>query len=284
MINRVIKMKLSCFTPFFAMAFFPTTINACINTYAFDMGAGQIDAKYAKEQLQQKTKPSMSVKTIEELNDYAVMLIYAGEYQNAIKIFENIEKIKPNLAKTAANLGTAYELSGQLEKAKYWIQQGIRRDPNIHDGSEWIHVKILDAQLEQKKDRQWIQTHDVLGLDFGQKATPIVAVKTIRFENKTYDLNRILLDSQVQMTQRLQFIKHDPISAQIIFNMANIEVINYNTNDYTVDVLYEKAKYYGYVQPKLIDERLDYFQNSNWYHFKAKLFNFISAMKTSLFG
>ena len=249
---------------------------ACINSYAFEMGASAITQEYAEEKLEE-TKAK--IKTVEELNDYGVLLIFAHRYNDAIKMFKQLEKQHPNLAKTAANLGTAYELSGDLEKAKYWIAQGMQRDANIHQGSEWIHLKILDAQIQQKKDSKWIQTHDVLGLDFGTSTVPKAKVQEIVFQNKHYDLDKILLDSEIQMDQRLRFVKHDPISAQIVFNMANIELTKYNTDDYTVDILYDRAKDLGYSNPQLLEKRKDYFLHSKWFQFKAFVFQLWQHLK-----
>lgn len=196
------------------------------------------------------------------------------------RFFKKLERQHPNLAKTAANLGTAYELSGDLEKAKYWIAQGMKRDANIHQGSEWIHLKILDAQIQHKKDSKWIKTHDVLGLDFGTSVVPHAKVKEIVFQNKHYDLDQILIDSEIQMDQRLKFVNHDPISAQIVFNMANIELAKYNTDDYTIDILYDRAKSLGYSNPQLLEKRKDYFLHSKWFRIKAFAFNLWQQFKT----
>lgn len=259
-------MNLCTFILFTMIPLCSFTTQACINTYAFEIGRAEYSQESAQDEIK---KHSMRFKNVQERNDYGVLLIYAHRYQQAIEIFKQIEKQHPNLAKTAANLGTAYELAGQTEKAKYWIEQGIKRDPNIHEGSEWIHVKILDAQLQQKKDSKWIQKHDVLGLDFGQKSKPTAKIKTVHFQANHYDLDQVLAHSQIQMNQRLKFVKRDPISAQIVFNMANIEMINFNTDLDTVDVLYERALHLGYTQPKLIESRLDYFNHSKWFRFQA---------------
>lgn len=245
---------------------FAPSVDACINSYAFDLGASGIDKKYAEQKL---TETRSKIKTDQDLNDYGVLLIYAHRYTQAIEVFQRLEKQHPNLAKTAANLGTAYELSGQVAKAKYWITQGMKRDPNIHHGSEWVHLKILDAQAQQKKDTKWIQTHDVLGLDFGQSKAPQAKITNILVQNQKIDLDRILVDSQIQMNQRLQFVRHDPITAQIVFNMANIEVLNYNTDDATVALLYKRAGKLGFADQQLLEKRENYFLNSKWFRFKA---------------
>ena len=270
-------MKLKFYIPVIGLSVLSVASHACINNYVLELGHNGLDQQTAQNQLAQGDFPKS--KSVEDLNDYGVLLIYAHQYDQAIQIFKQIEKSHPNLAKTAANLGTAYELAGQSEKAKYWIEQGMQRDPNLHQGSEWIHVKILDAKIQQQKDSTWIQHHDVLGLDFGQAAEPKAKVKTVQFQKQHYDLDKILLHSQTQMDQRLRFVKRDPISAQIIFNMANIEMLNYNLTDDTVELLYRRAQDIGYHNPKLIEARLDYFQDSKWFRLKAYFFNIYQAFK-----
>ncbi|CAM9188565.1 tetratricopeptide repeat protein [Acinetobacter bereziniae] len=270
-------MKLKFYIPVIGLTVLSVVTHACINNYVLELGSDGLDQQTAQNQLAQGDFPKS--KSVEDLNDYGVLLIYAHQFDQAIQIFQRIEKLHPNLAKTAANLGTAYELAGQSEKAKYWIEQGIQRDPNIHQGSEWIHVKILDAKIQQQKDSTWIQRHDVLGLDFGQAAEPKAKVKTVQFQHKHYDLDKILLHSQTQMDQRLRFVDHDPISAEIIFNMANIEMLNYNLADDTVDLLYRRAQDIGYHNPKLIEARLDYFQQSKLFRFKAFFVNIYQTFK-----
>lgn len=239
--------------------------NACINTYVFDLGRAGIDKKTALEKLKNSNKKP---KTYKEMNDYGVLLIYAHQYDSAIKIFKEIEKTHPLLAKTAANLGTAYELKGDLKKATYWIAEGIKRDSNIHEGSEWIHLKILDAQMEQQKNPNWIRSNDVLGLDFGDRAAPQLKVKMIEFNQQNYNLEKILAHSKIQMDQRLRFVEKDPITAQIVFNMANIEVIQMSREEDAAPVLYSTASHLGYSHPKLLEMRKNYILTSKWYAFK----------------
>jgi len=57
-----------------------------------------------------------------------------------------IERWHPGLYATAANLGTAYELLGNVDSAYYWIEEDMRRNPQGHEGSEWMHLCILSAK------------------------------------------------------------------------------------------------------------------------------------------
>ncbi|QIO07041.1 tetratricopeptide repeat protein [Acinetobacter shaoyimingii] len=245
-----------------------SSASACINTYVFDLGSEGLSKQQALDKIKERSK---KFKTHEELNDYGVLLIYAHQYDKAIQTFKSIENSHPNLAKTAANLGTAYELKGDSVKAKYWIQQGMKRDPNIHQGSEWIHVKILDAQLNQQKDKTWIQKNDVLGLDFGKDVAPKAKVKTIKFENHSYNLEKILVHSEIQMDQRLRFVNQDPIAAQIVFNMGNIEAYLMQNDLQTITSLFDVADMSGYADPDFLRKRVNYLNTSKWYAFKHKI-------------
>src|SRR6185295_11499697 len=105
-------------------------------------------------------------------NDYAVALIRRSEASRAVGILESIERGKPGEYVVAANLGTAYELSGDLARAHQWIREGIRRNPQSHQGTEWLHLRILEARMAVAKDPDWLLRNSVTGLDFGSDAQP----------------------------------------------------------------------------------------------------------------
>ncbi|PCI98670.1 MAG: hypothetical protein COB15_05455 [Flavobacteriales bacterium] len=117
--------------------------------------------------------------SLEYYSDYAAALTYLGEYQNAKKIYEQIERLSPNLYTTASNLGTIYELIGKPDSALIWIKKSIELNPESHNGSEWIHIKILEYKLSESAD---LQT-SILGLDFGTDVKPS--------NPKNYDLEEL---------------------------------------------------------------------------------------------
>lgn len=280
-------MKKIIYLGLLSSTFLGFSAQACINSYAFELGhQHEISDIDAEEALKTIHPQKIFKQSYQKINDYGVYLIYNRQYQKAIQVFEKIEKMHPNLAKTAANLGTAYELNGQPEKAKIWIEKGIRLDPQLHEGSEWIHVKILDAQIQQKKNSKWIQQHDVLGLDFGTQARPIATVKKVHYLQKQYGLNTVLEHSKIQMNQRLRFVSKDPITAQIIFNMANIEVYQLNNEEWVNETLYDRAGDLGYSNPQLLAQRRDYTQNSMWFLWKSSMmdvFRGVSELLSFLF-
>ncbi len=103
------------------------------------------------------------------LSDYSVCLLKLGKSAEALQLLIEIYNHYPNDYKIAANLGTAYELNGQPDSALKYIRRDIELNPNDHDGSEWIHVKILETELLLKKDPAYLTSNSVLQLTEKQK-------------------------------------------------------------------------------------------------------------------
>jgi tetratricopeptide (TPR) repeat protein len=187
---------------------------------------------------------------LEDYSDLGSMFIYTGQYLKAKQIFQDIEQKTPGLYQTAANLGTAYELLGQNDSALYWIKKAVEINSNSHGGSEWIHVKILEAKVKVNGDVKYLWTHSILSLDFGDDKIPV---------NKTkLDLHNLQDHLYDQLNERMTFIKpKDPVVAQLLFDLGNVCAL---TMDATSGLqVYQSAKEYGY-SSNLFDTRLSYFE------------------------
>ena len=119
-----------------------------------------------------------------------------------------------------------------------------------------------------------------LGWILAKKATPVAHVTTIKFNQKNYDLTTILAHSIEQSVQRSQFIfENDPIFAQIVFNMSNMEILNYTRDGYIVEGLLEKAKKLNDSNLSLLQQREDGYHHSKWYAFKVNFQRTIQDFK-----
>lgn len=145
-------------------------------------------------------------------NDYAANLIRQGKVKRAIEILESIEESRPGEYRVAANLGTAYELSGSVDRALHWASEGIRRYPEIHLGTEWLHVRILEVKRELAKDPNWLQSRRVLDFDFGTEDVPRMPATWGKMGQ-----SRVLEALRFQLHERLAFVSPpDPIVGELI--------------------------------------------------------------------
>lgn len=175
-------------------------------------------------------------------NDYAVALMYLGRPAQAIEVLEQLEREKPGQYFTAANLGTAYELAGRNEEALKWIKEGIRRNPDSHDGTEWLHVKILEAKIEAARNPDYFKQHSVLDLDYSQIDRD---AKSLSVGGESRAVEEVIQALEFQLQERLQFVRtKDAPVASLLFDYAAIEAGTHTLE--SARKLLEMAVEFGY--------------------------------------
>ena len=215
----------------------------------------RFDSEEDKAFLRERIKEVDSIyKLKHSINDYSdlgTLLAYNGQLIKAKRIFLDIESKYPGLYQTAANLGTTYELLGKNDSALLWIRKAISINPDSHEGSEWIHLKILEAKIKAKGDSKYLWTYNILSLDFGDNEVPKLP--------PNIDLLKISKDLFHQLEERMTFVKpKDPIVAQLLYNLGNAIAIR---DDVTSALqIYKVAEEYGYSTP-LFETRRAYFTN-----------------------
>ncbi|KUJ63268.1 hypothetical protein AR687_03700 [Flavobacteriaceae bacterium CRH] len=181
---------------------------------------------------------------IDYLSDKGYVLIIQRKYDEALKLYINIEKIEPHRYSTASNIGTLYELKGENEKAYEWIKKAIKINPESHNGSEWLHLKILEAKIKNLKN---ISGTFLINTSFGLEKNP----KTKLTSNELAILEKALY---YQLNERITFIKpKDAIISVLLFELANI--VKINKDDLSATEIYELSKKYGF-QNELINKRI----------------------------
>jgi len=190
-----------------------------------------------------------------ERSDYAVSLVYVGKTKEAVELLQTLEREQPGAYVVAANLGTALELQGNNEEALKWITEAIRRNPQSHEGTEWLHAKILEAKIAAQKDADYFKKHSVLELD------PQHAGAAMVIEGRSFSPNEVGKAIEYQLEERLQFVKPpDPAVASLLFDYAAIEAAT-NILESAKGLL-KMAAEYGYpadraeAQIKLYDHKI----------------------------
>lgn len=203
----------------------------------------RFDVKNFQKLIQELQDEYKKTNDIDYLSDKGYVLIIDGKYQEALKLYLEIEKIKPNRYSTASNLGTLYELMGENEKAYEWIKKSIQLNPESHKGSEWLHLKILEAKIKKLKD---VSGQFLINTTFGLETIP----KTKLSKEQLEELYKALF---YQINERVTFIKpKDQIISVLLFELGNVAILN---KDYlSASEIYGLSKKYGF-QDELINKR-----------------------------
>lgn len=182
-------------------------------------------------------------------NAYAVTLMRLGLFDEALQVLEKAERRWPNHYATAANLGTSYELSGQLDRARDWIAEGIRRNPGSHSGTEWLHVEILDASIQLAREPAFLDSHSVLGLDFGKAGTPKPVAEDVALKS--------IQALEYQLRERVSFVKPpDAVVGDLFFDLGNLAVSRQTPQQAVV--AYRLAQIYAPDMKRPLKERLEF--------------------------
>lgn len=191
----------------------------------------------------------------QEQSDYAAALLHLGQAEQALPILEKLAQEHPDEYVVAANLGTAYELAGQNEKALAWISRGLELNEDSHYGTEWLHVRILQAKIALAQEPDWLARHSVLGLDFGQEPAPRRPAE-LSSKEKRKDLESAL---RYQLRERLPLVgPPDATVSDLLFDWGNL-VAAFSHLEGALP-LYKMALEYGSHRAEIIQARQAHFE------------------------
>lgn len=204
---------------------------------------------------------------IDYLSDKGYLLIIQKKYDEALKLYLNIEKIKPNRYSTASNIGTLYELMGDNEKAYNWIKKSIQLNPESHNGSEWIHLKILEAKI---KNLENISSRFLLNTDFGTTGTPETKLSKEEVE-------KLAKSVYFQVNERMSFIEpKDKIISILLFELGNLVQLK---GEYENALqIYRTARLYGYDGDLIVARMINSAQGKAEYY-REKTIEFGTKLK-----
>jgi tetratricopeptide (TPR) repeat protein len=197
-------------------------------------------------------------------SDCAVALMYLGRSQEAVTLLQRLEMEKSGEYFVAANLGTAYELAGDNEQALRWIKEGIHRNPKSHEGTEWLHVKILEAKIAQQTDTNYFRKHSILDLQ------PEKIGSEIMVGEKAFSPREVANALAHQLSERMQFVKPpDAPVASLLFDYAAIEAATRTLE--SADEVLSLATQYGYPSNQVEPLRRLYENRIQWANAKKYL-------------
>lgn len=181
------------------------------------------------EDLEKREGQYLQSPSFETRNDLAVALLRNGAFDRARTLLEENEREKPDQYQTATNLGTALELLGEPEEALVWIQKGIALNPDSHQGSEWVHVQLLRAQIKEKAEPGWMKRNTLTGVSFGSQPLPPESQVVWPVGNKgiQLDASDFQRHLEAQLGERLVFVESPNILVGgLLHEYAQSMVIN----------------------------------------------------------
>ena len=233
------------------------TACACLNTPGTDLdghktsGLGRHEAASLRRLMAMtspaKARPYVSkppATAAKRLEAEALELIYAGHYPGAVPLLQKAEETAPGDYSIAANLGTAHELVGNNTEALRWITEAMRRYPDSHRGTEWVHVLLLKAKLEDAATPDAAARRPLLNVP--RRVTPTTPILV---EGATRTAEQVRDAISYQLHERLVFVKpKDRYVAELLFTLARLNASLVSIES-AADLL-TLAEIYGYADPE----------------------------------
>jgi tetratricopeptide (TPR) repeat protein len=180
--------------------------------------------------------------------------VYMGRYDEALGIFQEIEAASPGRYSTAANMGTAYELKGDLEPALKWITEGLQRNPDSHQGTEWLHQTILRAKIRLRQDPDLARGH-IIELPGNLSRTSRISI-----DGRDYPAAAVSHALRYQLSERAYFVKPlDPVMADLLFTYGVLEA-HIHAVEPAIKLL-ELSREYGYQDTNKLVETIGHYES-----------------------
>lgn len=258
--------------------FLSTAAWACLNTPGTDLDGHDAGSHYGfdahhlrhhaemsspKEAQPRSGKPPTT--PAKRLEADALDLIYSGKYAEALPLLQKAEADAPGDYSIAANLGTNLELVGDNAEALRWITEAMRRNPDSHRGTEWVHVLVLKAKIRDAAAKAGATHPPLLEVpERVQPGTPIL------IDGVTRPADQVREAIFYQLHERLVFVKpKDPYAADLLFALARLNANLVNIEAAT-GVL-QLAETYGYSNKTHIDTLKRDLSRARW---KSNLYTF----------
>jgi hypothetical protein len=135
--------------------------------------------------------------TADELADWGALLLRLGDVDRALEILRSAQRIHPEHFKLTANLGAAWQLSGELGQAANTLQQAVRLAPETLRPAEELHLKLVRAR--QGQDRKSQALDDLFGVRYVGDDGHFEPGRQIQSESKKLPANAVGLVQQLAL-------------------------------------------------------------------------------------
>src|SRR5262249_43822795 len=98
--------------------------------------------KYEEEAARLEKKGRAAL-TADEAADLGALYVRLGDAGKAVEVLRDAGRAHPDHFRIAANLGTAWQLQGDLEQAATYLEQAVRLAPGKLEKAEQYQLKLV---------------------------------------------------------------------------------------------------------------------------------------------
>ena len=109
----------------------------------------------------------------DELADLGALFVRLGKLERAIEVLRAASRKHPDHFRIASNLGTAWQLSGDLEQAATALEEAVRLAPEKLKSFEEYHLKLVRLRQKEGRTTKAAMVDDLFGVKYlGESGKP----------------------------------------------------------------------------------------------------------------
>lgn len=124
--------------------------------------ASPLRTRYQEEATRLLKTAQTRALSADELADLGALHVRLGEVPKAIDLLRGAQRQHPQHFRIAANLGTAWQLQGDLAQAAASLEEAVRLAPGKYQRAEELHLKLV--RLRQRADKDSQELDDLFGV------------------------------------------------------------------------------------------------------------------------
>ena len=137
------------------------------------------------------------VLTADESADLGALYVRLGRPTKAVEVLRAAQRVHPEHFRTVANLGTAWQLQGDLGEAARTLQEAVRLAPPKLRPFEEYHLKLVRLRAKEGRDAQGLD--DLFGVRYVGESGQPVAGKIAPVERKKLPADAVAIVQQLAL-------------------------------------------------------------------------------------
>jgi hypothetical protein len=106
---------------------------------------------YLNAALKLEAKAKLAALSADDAADLGALYLRLGQPEKAVAVLRPARRSYPDHFRLAANLGTAWQLSGNLDQAATDLEDAVRFAPEKWKEAEGLHLKLVRLRAKEKK-------------------------------------------------------------------------------------------------------------------------------------
>jgi tetratricopeptide (TPR) repeat protein len=159
--------------------------------------ASPLRKEYEEAAASLKAATSRRELTADEKADLGAILIRLGEVEEALAVLREAHRQHPQHYAIAANLGTAWQLYGDLERAADCLRLAVQLAPGRWQKAEEYHLKLVQHRLRRGRDDQGLD--DLFGVRFVGESGSFEPGKLAAAERKKLTADAVAVAQQLAL-------------------------------------------------------------------------------------